>query len=273
MTQIFADDGRVIPVTKIVTGPCVITQIKTKEKDGYNAIQVGFGNKRNVNKPLTGHYKKLGSFRFVKELRLADDQVLEAKVGDTISIDTFAPGDTIKVTGTAKGRGFQGVVKRHGFHGSPKSHGHKDQLRMPGSIGSTGPAHVFKGVRMGGRMGGNQVTVSNLEVVAVDADKNEVLIKGALPGFPGSLVILTSGGELTFQSLEQPQSETTEQEKVESQESTEVTETAEASTQESESEIAPKEEKTEEAPVENKPDTTDASNEAQSDKEEEPKQA
>lgn len=199
MTQHFAPDGTVIPVTRIVAGPCVITQSKFVDKDGYTSVQVAFGQKNHINKPLTGHFKNLGKFRYLKEFKISAEQAAGLKVGDKITVKIFQPGDIVKVSGTSKGKGFQGVVKRWGFHGSPASHGHKDQLRMPGSIGATGPAHVFKGTKMGGRMGGSQVTVTNLEVVKVNPDTNEIFIKGAVPGPRNNLLMLSGEGEFILE--------------------------------------------------------------------------
>ena len=199
MTQKYAPNGAVIPVTKVVAGPCVVTQIKNIADDGYCAVQVGFGTKRVLAKPQQGHLKKLGSFRYLREFRVNLEQAEKLKVGDQITASTFALGDTVQVSGISKGKGFQGVVKRHGFHGSPKSHGHKDQLRMPGSIGAGGPQHVMKGKRMGGHMGDQQVTVKNLEIVAIDEPSNFLYIKGAVPGAIGNLVLISGEGELTIQ--------------------------------------------------------------------------
>jgi len=143
MSQIFKDDGTVVPVTKVKAGPCQVTQVRNKDKDGYIAFQVGFGEKKKLNKPESGHLKKLGNYRYLIEFR--EDEKAELKKGDKITTAVFEIGDKVKVTGVSKGKGFQGVVRRHGFHGSPASHGHKDQLRMPGSIGATDPARVFPG--------------------------------------------------------------------------------------------------------------------------------
>lgn len=190
MTQIF-QGNKVVPVTKILAGPCLITQIKNKEKDGYQAVQLGFGKKNLKNKPLIGHLKKTESEKnfnyFLREF-LIEKEEKEYQLGEKVTVDIFKPGDKLKVRGWSKGRGFQGVVKRHGFHGSPATHGHKDQLRMPGSIGATGPAKVFKGVRMGGRMGGNRVTVNNLEVIGILPKENILLVKGAVPGARNSFL-------------------------------------------------------------------------------------
>lgn len=196
MTQIWNDD-RVLAVTPIQAGPCQVTQVKDKAKDGYQALQVAYGNRKekNINKPQRGHVKALG----LKPMHLREFRTEEAanfKAGDVISVATFAVGDKVKVTGTSKGKGFQGVVKRHGFGGFRATHGNKDQERMPGSIGPKGPAHVFKGTRMAGRMGGDRVTVSNLEIVKVDEENNLILVKGAVPGAINSLVMLQSEGEL-----------------------------------------------------------------------------
>ena len=194
MTQIFKDDGKVMPVTVVQAGPCQITQVKNQEKDGYLAVQIGFSEKKKLTKPQAGHLKDLPKFRYLKEFKLDKDQ--DIKKGQTITVKFFQPGEKVKVTGISKGKGFQGVVKRHGFKGSPASHGHKDQLRMPGSIGATDPAHVFKGKKMAGRMGTNQVTVSNLEIVQVDKEKNLLYITGAVPGARNGLVMVQAPGEL-----------------------------------------------------------------------------
>ncbi|RMD59474.1 50S ribosomal protein L3 [Candidatus Parcubacteria bacterium] len=206
MTQLWRD-GKVVAVTKVQAGPCFVVQIKTPQKDGYSAVQLGFGTKKskNIAKPQRGHLKGVGegNLRFLREIRLNENEEIKFKRGDKIDISCFEPGDIVKVTGTSKGRGFQGVVKRHGFGGQPKTHGTKDQLRMPGSIGATGPAHVFKGTRMAGRMGGDKITVSNLEVVAVDKGNNILFIKGGLPGARNSLLIIKSEGEIKFISAEE----------------------------------------------------------------------
>ncbi len=196
MTQKFTEDGMVVPVTKVVAGPCVITQVKDAEKDGYVAVQLGFGAKKKLRKSLRGHLKKLGNFRYLREFRLNKDEAKELKVGDKIEASVFKKGDIVQVSGSSKGKGFQGVVKRHGFHGSPASHGHKDQLRMPGSIGAGGPQHVFQGTKMGGRMGGEMVSVKNLEIIDVDQNNNEIFIKGALPGAKSNLIFISGVGDL-----------------------------------------------------------------------------
>ncbi len=185
MSQIFSEDRKVAPVTLIEAGPCVITQIKTEEKDGYQAVQVGFGEKKKINKPLMGHLKDLGKFRYLREVRDVKEDI---KVGDKIDAAVFEEGDKVKVIGISKGKGFQGVMKRHGFHGSPATHGHKHDHRAPGSIGSAFPEHVLKGKKMAGRMGSDQVTVKGLKVIKIDKENNLLAVKGAVPGRIGSLV-------------------------------------------------------------------------------------
>lgn len=186
MTQIFNEDGVVVPVTVIKTNSNVITQVKTADKDGYQAVQIGFGEKKakNITKPLKGHVKELGNFTHLKEVKLAG----EFNIGDKIEISTLTEGDTVTVSAISKGKGFQGVVKRHGFKGGRRSHGQKHSEREPGSIGVGGVQRVFKGMRMAGRMGSDRVTVKNLTVARVDVDNQLVYIKGAIPGRKGTLV-------------------------------------------------------------------------------------
>ncbi|MDD5342258.1 MAG: 50S ribosomal protein L3 [Patescibacteria group bacterium] len=188
MSERFQADGKVVPVTMIQAGPCPVTQVRTKEKDGYQAVQLGFGAKKKLAKPLKGHLKELGLLRYLREFRIADE--IKYKTGDKITVETFEVGNTVKVTGTSKGKGFQGVVKRHHFAGGPASHGHKDNLRAPGSIGATDPGRVFKGVRMAGRMGGERVSVRNLKVVEIDKENNLLYLNGAVPGCRNSLVMI-----------------------------------------------------------------------------------
>lgn len=190
MTQEYAADGRVVPVTLVSAGPCTITRVKQVEGDGYVAVQLGFGEAKKVTKPVAGQFGELGKFQFVREFRVTDAAGFDQ--GAKIDVTTFTPGDMVQVVGTSKGHGFQGVVKRHGFHGSPASHGHKDQLRMPGSIGSKRQGPVQKGKRMAGRMGNDRVTVKNLEIVSVDSAKNMIAIKGAIPGARGALILVQS---------------------------------------------------------------------------------
>jgi large subunit ribosomal protein L3 len=197
MTQIWAND-KVMAVTPVLAGPCTVTQVKTKETDSYEALQVAFGNRKekNIKKPQLGHFKAAGvKPTKVRELRA---EVKDAKVGDVITVATFEAGDTIDVTGTSKGKGFQGVVKRHHFAGGRKSHGNKDQLRMGGSVGAKGPAHIFKNTRMPGRMGNERVTVKNLEIVKIDEENNLLFVKGAIPGAINGFVIIKGQGELRF---------------------------------------------------------------------------
>lgn len=192
MTSVF-DNGKHTAVTVIEAGPCVVTQIKTKEIDGYSAIQLAFDEKKEKQtpKPLIGHFKKAGTTPKRKVVEFRDYEVLK-NVGDTVLATTFEEGDLVNVIGTSKGKGFQGVVKRHGFSGvGMGTHGQHDRQRAPGSLGaSSDPGHVFKGIRMAGRMGGNRVETLNLAVVKVLADNNLILIRGSVPGAIGSYVII-----------------------------------------------------------------------------------
>ncbi len=254
MTQIFREDGTVVPVTRIKAGPCVVTQVKTAEKEGVNAVQVGFGVQKvfRLAKPQKGHLKDISvenpnqTVRHLHDFRNDSD----LKRGDVFTVSIFEPGEKVKVTGRSKGRGFQGVVKRHGFKGSPASHGHKDQLRMPGSIGATDAARVFKGTRMGGHMGDEQVSVLNLEIVKVDEENNELFIKGAVPGARnGILYVMTPEG-----TIEPKREEVKEEPKEETAPEAEAPATEEK-TEEPKAEETPvetKEEKKEEAPAEEK---------------------
>lgn len=200
MTQLWQGET-VVPVTKIQVGPCTVLQLKNTERDGYSAVQIGYGNRREslITKVLRGHFKDFGNFRFVREFRIpAGEKVSELQAGDKITVRTFAVGDKLTIVGTSKGKGFQGVVKRHGFHGQDASHGNKDQLRMSGSIGAGGIQHVLKGMRMGGRMGGERVTVHNVEIISVDEVTNSILVKGQVPGARNGLVLLSGDGELVL---------------------------------------------------------------------------
>jgi large subunit ribosomal protein L3 len=186
MTRFFNEKGENMVVTILEVGPCYVTEIRSKEKHGYNAVQVGFDQKREkiTTKPLMGHFKKANTkpLRIIKEFRNFDAQS-DLKLGDEIKVDIFSAGDRVTVTGISKGKGFAGGVKRHKFSGGPKTHGQSDRHRAPGSIGqSSYPSRVFKGVKMGGRMGGKNVTVKNLKVMKVDAEKNILIVKGAIPG-------------------------------------------------------------------------------------------
>ena len=187
MTQVFKEDGTVVPVTLVQAGPCTVTALKTNPAGAKTAV-IGFGENKHVAKAQKGEWKDLGNFSVTREFSLPEGSDLDR--GSVVNASVFEVGEKINIVGTSKGKGFQGVVKRHGFAGSPASHGHKDQLRMPGSIGSTGPQRVFKGTRMAGRMGGDQVTVKNLEVVKIDEKENIIAIRGAVPGSRGSFVTL-----------------------------------------------------------------------------------
>ncbi len=191
MTQIFTETGLSVPVTVIEAGPCYVVQKKTPDKEGYGAIQIGFGVKREklFNKPAKGHFDKAAvkPLRYLRELRLDDFDSYQ--VGQEIKADIFAVGDKVDVTGTSKGRGFSGGIKRHGFHRGPMAHGSKYH-RRPGSLGAMGPARVFKGRRLPGQYGAARTTVQNLEVVKVNPENNLLAIKGAIPGPKGSLVII-----------------------------------------------------------------------------------
>jgi large subunit ribosomal protein L3 len=183
MTQIFDADGRVYPATVLSAGPVVVTQIKNKEKDGYEAVQVGYGEKKAKN--ISKAQKKLGNFRGFREFRNGDE---EYKIGDKIDTTVFNEGDFVNISAMSKGKGFQGVVKRHGFHGGPRTHGQKHSEREPGSIGAGGLQRVLKGMKMAGRMGGDRITVKNLKVLQVDKDSGTLVVSGAVPGRRGTLV-------------------------------------------------------------------------------------
>ena len=192
MTQLFTETGLAIPVTVIEAGPCFVVQKKTVENDGYNAIQIGFGEKRErlFSKPLKGHFTKLGVklTRHLRELRVED--IDSYQVGQEIRADIFAEGENVDVVGTSKGRGFSGGIKRHGFHRGPMAHGSKYH-RRPGSLGAKGPARVYKGRKLPGHLGSERVTVQNLKVVKADGERNLLAIKGAVPGPRGGLVLVT----------------------------------------------------------------------------------
>jgi large subunit ribosomal protein L3 len=194
MTSVYSAAGKNIPCTVIEAGPCVVTQVRTLEKDGYTAVQLAYGEKKekNTSKPMQGHFKKAGTTpkRFIAEFH---DFATEMNLGDVVTItELFTEGENVDVIGTSKGKGFQGVVKRHGFSGVGEStHGQHNRLRAPGSLGaSSDPSRVFKGMRMAGRTGGNQRTLQNLEVLKVLADENLILVKGAIPGYNGSTVYI-----------------------------------------------------------------------------------
>ncbi len=219
MTQVWKDD-QVFSVTKIQAGPCFVSQIKNDKSDSYTAVQLAYDEKKekNISKPVKGHLKKAGlkntNARYLKEFRLNEIKD-DIETGACIDVSTFKPGDIVDISGVSKGKGFQGVVRRHGFAGQGKTHGNKDQLRASGSIGAIGPARVFKGARMGGRMGGDKITVKNLEIIEVDLDNNILLVKGAVPGFRGSLLIIKGEGDLI---LKQEKKEETIKEEVKKEE-------------------------------------------------------
>jgi large subunit ribosomal protein L3 len=195
MTQVYAEDGRAVPVTVIQAGPCVVVQRKAPAKDGYSAVQIGLVEERKlkkVTKAMAGHFAKTGGglppCRVLREFRVAENE--EAKVGDKISVAAFAPGDVITISGTSKGKGFQGVVKRHHFRGGAATHGSMFH-RAPGSIGASAfPSRVLKGMRAGGHMGMDRVTVRNVTVVQVDAENNTLVVKGAVPGSGGGVLVI-----------------------------------------------------------------------------------
>jgi large subunit ribosomal protein L3 len=192
MTQVWSDDDRLIPVTVIEAGPCVVSQVRTIERDGYEAVQLAFGDVKEsrVNKPETGHFAKAGVAprRFVAEVPIAEGESF--KPGQEVTVDGFEAGQHVHVTGTSKGKGFAGVMKRHNFKGGPGGHG-SHAHREPGSVGQAStPSRIFKGVRMPGRMGGDTVTVRNIEIVRVDAEQHLLLVKGAVPGGKDSLLTI-----------------------------------------------------------------------------------
>lgn len=189
MSQIFEEEGNVVPVTEIMLSPLTVTQVKNKTKDGYYAVQVGFGLKKaqNLSKAVKGHLKDLGNFKYLREFRLSEES--KYKVGDILNAkDMLKEGDKLTISSISKGKGFQGVVKRHGFKGGPRTHGQKHSEREAGSIGGGLRTHVPKGMRMAGRMGGDRITQKNLEVVLLDGENNLLFVKGAVPGVRGSLV-------------------------------------------------------------------------------------
>ncbi|MFC2010686.1 50S ribosomal protein L3 [Chloroflexota bacterium] len=196
MTQIFKENGEVAAVTAIQAGPCTVIQVKATAKEGYNAVQLGFGEAKLLKSPQKGHLKGLGQFRYLREFRVDDAET--AIVGDQVDVSLFKKGDLVDVTGVSKGKGFAGVVKRHHFAGGPKTHGQTDRHRHPGSIGATtSPGRVWKGMRMAGHMGSERVTVRCLEVSKADLDRNLLLVKGAVPGSKDGLLLIrkSSGGK------------------------------------------------------------------------------
>jgi len=194
MTQVFAANGEARGVTVVEAGPCIVVQIKTPENDGYSAIQIGFGARKRVNGPLRGHMKRLGQFRWLREIRVDDTNGYE--LGQKLGVELFEEGDIVDVVGTSKGRGFAGGVKRYHFRGGPKTHGQSDRHRAPGSIGSgTTPGRVRKGLRMAGHMGDDRVTVKNLRVFESNAARGLLLIEGSVPGGVNGLVRIAKTGK------------------------------------------------------------------------------
>ena len=198
MTQVFDDGGRMVPVTVVAAGPCVVTAVRTPDADGYAAVQLGFGeiDPRKVNRPEAGHFAKAGVTprRYLVELRT--DDATDYTLGQEVTATVFEPGELIDVTATSKGKGFSGVMKRHGFKGLSSSHGTQRKHRSPGSIGACAtPGRVFKGVRMAGRMGAERVTVQSLTVHSVDTDRGLLLLKGAVPGATGGLIMVRSAAK------------------------------------------------------------------------------
>jgi len=205
--QVFDRDGTVVPVTVIEAGPCTVLQVKTRDRDGYEAVQLGFGARRHVNQPMKGHFQGLGSFRHLREFRVED--VSQWQVGQRVGAELFEPGDLVNVSGVSKGRGFAGVVKRYGFRGGPKTHGQSDRHRAPGSIGAgTSPGRVLKGQHMAGHMGAEQVTVRNLEVVESNPARGVILVKGAVPGVKNGLLrIRLARKQATKRKAERPKAQ------------------------------------------------------------------
>ncbi|MEW6143244.1 MAG: 50S ribosomal protein L3 [Chloroflexota bacterium] len=189
MTQVFKPNGKPVAVTAIEAGPCVVTQVKTSAKEGYNAVQLGFSTAKRLNAAEKGHLKDLGMLKHLREFRVADSP--DAKIGDKVDVNILKAGDQVTVTGISKGKGFAGVVKRHHFRGGPKTHGQSDRQRAPGAIGSTTfPGRVYKGLRMAGHLGNARVTSRNLDVIQVDASRNLILLHGSAPGAPGEMITI-----------------------------------------------------------------------------------
>ncbi len=199
MSRVFKEDGRVVPVTMIQAGPCAITQIKTNESDGYEAVQLGFDPVKKLNRPKAGHFRGNPLTRHLREVP-ADD-VAKFNLGQQVKVDIFEPGELVDVIGKSKGRGFAGVMKRHGFGGGPRTHGQSDRARAPGSIGGgTTPGKVFKGLKMAGHMGNERITVKNLEVVQVDLERNLLFLKGGVPCAPNGLLLIRRTGKTASRS-------------------------------------------------------------------------
>jgi large subunit ribosomal protein L3 len=194
MTQIFRDNGKAEAVTAVEAGPCVVVQVKTEAKEGYNAAQLGFGKAKKLKSPQKGHLKELGEFKYLREFRL--DNTKGVNVGDSVDVSLFQEGDLVDVTGVSKGKGFAGTVKRYGFAGGPKTHGQSDRHRAPGSIGAgASPGRVLKGTHMAGHMGNERVTIRKLEVLKTDPEHNLLLVKGAVPGAKNGLLLIGKSGK------------------------------------------------------------------------------
>ncbi len=188
-TQVFKAKGKPVAVTAIEAGPCFVTQVKTEAKEGYAAVQMGFGKPKRINSPEKGHLKEIGEFKYLREFRVNDLSAI--KLGQKVEVSLLKPGDLVDISGTSKGKGFAGVVKRHHFAGGPKTHGQSDRERAPGAIGATTfPGRVYKGLRMAGHLGNKRITAQKLEVVQVDPSRNLLLVKGAVPGSRGRLVVI-----------------------------------------------------------------------------------
>lgn len=194
MTQMFRDSGKAEAVTAVAAGPCTVIQLKKDSKEGYNAAQLGFGEAKKMKSARKGHLKEMGNYRYLREIRLTDTKGI--KVGDSVDVSLFEPGDIIDITGISKGKGFAGVVKRYNFAGGPKTHGQSDRHRAGGSIGAgTSPGRVLKGTKMPGHMGNEQVTARKLEVIQVDSEKNIMLVKGAVPGAKNGILMIKKSGK------------------------------------------------------------------------------
>ena len=189
MTRIFSEGGRVEPVSVIEAGPCIVTQVKTQQANGYQAVQVGYEEAKRLNEPEEGHLKRLPPLRHLKEFRV--DDLGDSQVGQRIDVSIFEPGDVVNISGLSKGKGFAGGMKRHHFRGGPKTHGQSDRGRAPGSIGAgTTPGRVWKGTKMAGHMGNKKVTALNLKVVQVDTERNLILVRGAVPGARNGMLVI-----------------------------------------------------------------------------------
>ena len=193
MTRVFLEDGVVEPVSVVEAGPCVVTQIKTRQRHGYQAIQLGYEEAKKLNEPEAGHLKRVSPLRHLREFRV--DDLGDAQIGQRIDVAMFQPGDMVDIVGVSKGKGFAGAMKRHNFAGGPKTHGQSDRARAPGSVGAgTSPGRVFKGTPMAGHMGNRRVTATNLKVVKVDLERNLLLVRGAVPGAKNGMVVVKESG-------------------------------------------------------------------------------